>query len=200
MFRDSWKAPSFTAPSPKKQSTTSSGLRCLREPDAGGDRHVAADDGVAAAEVPFGRRRGASSRRGRADAGGACRKLGHEARGSHAARQRVAVVAVVRDDVVVGAQRRIAPTADRLLADVEVQEAADLALARTSRATLLEAPDEEHLTVSFESFVAIHVPPSVSDDRSAYTVAIGASQRSRGTGARRDRAAARIALGGAAER
>ena len=41
----------------------------------------------------------------------------------------------------------MAPDADRLLPDVEVQEAADLALGVAARALLLDAADEEHLAV-----------------------------------------------------
>ena len=50
----------------------------------------------------------------------------------------------------------MAPTPDRLLADVEVEEAADLALDVELRAALLEAADEQHLPVQRERFVSIH--------------------------------------------
>ena len=41
----------------------------------------------------------------------------------------------------------MAPTRDRLLPDVEVEEAADLALRVGARRLFLEAADEEHLAV-----------------------------------------------------
>ena len=49
MFSASWKAPSLLAPSPKKQTVTSSRPEPLGgERRADGDRHAAADDAVGA--------------------------------------------------------------------------------------------------------------------------------------------------------
>ena len=63
----------------------------------------------------------------------------------HAAGQRLAVLAVGAGDVVVGPQRGEAADRDRLLADVEVAEAADLAEAVGLAGLLLEAADQQHL-------------------------------------------------------
>ena len=65
--------------------------------------------------------------------------------GRNAAHQRVPVVAVRRDDVVVGGQRVEHTDRDRLLADVEVHEPADARRAVELDAALLEPPDAHHL-------------------------------------------------------
>ena len=57
------------------------------------------------------------------------------------------MVAVGGDHVVVGLERRAGADRDGLLADVEVEEAADLALRVGARALFFEAADEEHLAV-----------------------------------------------------
>ena len=74
----------------------------------------------------------------------AAEQLGHHGARSHAARERLAVVAVRRDDVVVGAERREHAGAHRLLPDVQVAEAADLAERVRLGAALLEAALEQH--------------------------------------------------------
>ena len=115
-----------------------------REPD--GERQPAADDGVAAVEARASRRRGASSRRGRGCTPRALPNISAmTALALHAARERVTVLAIGRDDGVVRAERRHHADGDRLLADVEVQEAADLARAVELGALLLEAADAQHL-------------------------------------------------------
>ena len=57
----------------------------------------------------------------------------------------MAVVAVVGDDLVVGAEGVDGADGAGLLARVEVEEAADLAARVHLGALLLEAPDEQHL-------------------------------------------------------
>src|SRR6185295_12731979 len=91
-----------------------------------------------------------------ADAGGAAAQLGHEGAHVGAARDGVPVVAVVRDDVVVVAQQAHGAHPHRLVADVEVQEAADLALDVELGAAFLEAPDEQHLAIEREAFFSFH--------------------------------------------
>ena len=82
-----------------------------------------------------------------ADASGLAAQLGEQGARIGPTRQGVAMVAVGRDEVVVGAQQAHGPHTDGLLADVEVQEAADLPFDVELRAALLEASDEEHRTV-----------------------------------------------------
>ena len=55
------------------------------------------------------------------------------------------MLAVGRDDRVIGRERLHRPDRDRLLADVQVEEAPDLAGAVELRRLLLEMADEQHL-------------------------------------------------------
>ena len=71
-------------------------------------------------------------------------QLGHDVVGVRAARERVAVRAVGRDQVVPVAHRAHRADDRRLLADREVQEAADLGLGVHLARALLEAADEHH--------------------------------------------------------
>src|SRR3989441_13180735 len=59
--------------------------------------------------------------------GGFAEQLGHHRAGGDAARQRLAVLAVGGDDVIVVAQRRERADRHRLLSDVEMAEPTDLA-------------------------------------------------------------------------
>ena len=74
----------------------------------------------------------------------AAEQLGHHVLGRRAARERVAVRAVGRDQVVAVAQRPRAADDRRLLADREVQEAADLRPRVHLAGALLEAADQRH--------------------------------------------------------
>ena len=74
-------------------------------------------------------------------------ELCHQRAGRHPLRDRDAVVAVGRHDVVIRAERRDGADGHRLLADVEMQEAADLSGGVGACRLLLEAPDEVHLPV-----------------------------------------------------
>ena len=114
-----------------------------REPDR--DREAAADDGVAAVEAGL---RVEHVHRSAAAAAAALLlavHLRHEPVGRDAARQRMTVLAVGRDDGIVWAECLHGADGDRFLADVQMQEAADLAGAVQLRALLLEAPDAQHL-------------------------------------------------------
>ena len=61
------------------------------------------------------------------DAVDAAEQLRHDGSRRHATGERLAVIAVGRDHVVVGAQDRDRPCAARFLPDVQVTEATDLA-------------------------------------------------------------------------
>ena len=74
----------------------------------------------------------------------AAEQLGHDPVGVGAARERVAVRAVGGDQVVLVAHRADGADDRRLLADREVQEAADLRLRVHLARALLEAADEHH--------------------------------------------------------
>ena len=71
-------------------------------------------------------------------------QLGHHVLRGRPAHERVAVRAVCRDQVVAVAQRAGAADDRRLLADRQVQEAADLGSRVHLARALLEAPDERH--------------------------------------------------------
>ena len=156
MLSDSWNAPWLTAASPKK---TSVDLVCAAilggEGDAGGQRNLSADDAVAAEEVLVGVEevhRAALALRAAADL---AEQLGHHLVGRSAHDERVAVVAVAREHVVVRSQRRERADGDRLLPDVEVAEAADLAERVSLGRLLLEAADENHLVEHAEQRLAV---------------------------------------------
>ncbi len=111
----------------------------------GGDRQVAADDAVAAHEAPLevehvhrAAAAAASSRRSRPNSSAIT------AFGAVPRDERVAVRAVGRDQVVGVAQRARRADDRRLLADRQVQEAADLRLRVHLAGALLEAPDQHH--------------------------------------------------------
>ncbi len=123
---------------------------------AGGDGQVAAHDAVPAEVAPRHVVEVHAAALGAADAADLAAQLGEQGPGIGAAGEGVAVVAVRRDDVVVGAQQAHRADADRFLPDVQVQEAADLPFDVELRAALLEPPDEEHLLVECEGFVPVH--------------------------------------------
>jgi hypothetical protein len=114
------------------------------------DRHVPADDAVAAQEVEA----GVEEVHRPAEALRAARllavELGHDRARAHPLGVGVAVLAVRGDHVVLGAQRRDRADAHPLLPDPEVQEPADLALRVRLRRRLLQAPDRQHLPVQLE--------------------------------------------------
>ena len=102
----SWAAPWLTAPSPKKQRQTRPSPRYLRgEGHARGQRQVAADDAVAAQEVVLGVEEVHRAAQALRAAGLLAEQLGHDRPGRHALGVGLAVVAVGRDDVVLGLER-----------------------------------------------------------------------------------------------
>ena len=74
----------------------------------------------------------------------AAEQLRHDRARTHSARERLAVIAVGSDHVVVGADHRHHAGRDRFLSDVEVAESADLAERVRFGAALLEASLQEH--------------------------------------------------------
>ena len=77
--------------------------------------------------------------------------------GVGAARERLAVLAVGRQHVVVRADGLVGANGHGLLADVEVAEAGDLAEAVRLAGALLETPDEVHLPVHREELLTREV-------------------------------------------
>ena len=114
------------------------------EGDARGDRDVATDDAVAAEEVAALVEEVHRAALAAHAAVGAAEELGHDRAGGEAARERLPVVPVRGDHVVIGAKHREGAGGDRFLSDVEVAEAADLSERVGLGAALLEAALEEH--------------------------------------------------------
>jgi hypothetical protein len=121
--------------------------------EAGAERDLAADDAVAAPEIA---RRVEVVHRAALALGAAgvfAVVLRHHLVHAHADGERVAVVAVGGDDVVVLAHDGHAADGDGFLPDVEVEEAADLALLVAAQAALLEAADAHHVAVERDQLV-----------------------------------------------
>jgi hypothetical protein len=117
------------------------------EGEARADRHLRADDAVAAVEMLLlGEHvHGAALALGVAPL--AARQLGHHAPGVHAAGQHVPVVAVGGDALVALARGGLQSHDDGLLPDIEVTEAADQAHAVKLAGLFLETPDQQHVAV-----------------------------------------------------
>ena len=77
-------------------------------------------------------------------------QLRHDALGVHAGGEHVAVVAIPGDDLVALLEDDLHADDDRLLADVEVAEAADQPHAVHLAGLLLEAADQQHVAVGVE--------------------------------------------------
>jgi hypothetical protein len=124
------------------------------ECQAGAERHLRGDDAVATVEIlvhgehvhgaalPFG------------IAAPASREFRHHALRIHAASEHVAVVAISGDHLIALANGHLHPNDDRLLADVEVAEAADQPHAVHLARLLFEAADQQHFAIGFELFLA----------------------------------------------
>src|SRR5215204_2689007 len=93
-----------------------------------------------------------------ADAGLLAVDLGHHALDVAALRDRVAVAAMGRGDVVVVAQVRADAGGDRRLAGVQVHEARDLAGRELAVQTLLELADRAHHPVALEELLLGELP------------------------------------------
>ena len=71
-------------------------------------------------------------------------KFGHAGVGARSARQRVGVIAISGDEVIVGPRGRDRAGDDRFLADVKMTEAADLLRLILLARALLKTPDQQH--------------------------------------------------------
>ena len=87
-------------------------------------------------------------------AGGLAEKLRHAGVHVHPHRERVAVVPVGGDHVVVFPQERYRPNRDRFLADVKVEEPPHFALVVILQRRLLEPADAQHLREKPDFFIS----------------------------------------------
>ena len=121
------------------------GAVLVGEAEADAERHLGADDAVAAVEAALGREQvhGAALALGRARR--APGELGHDVAGRHARDQHVGVAAVAGNHRIAGPERVLHAGDHRLLPDVEVAEAADHPHAVELARLLLEAPQQQHV-------------------------------------------------------
>jgi hypothetical protein len=82
-------------------------------------------------------------------------ELRHDAFGVHVASEHVAVIAIAGDDLVAGLDRHLHADHHRLLADIEVAEAADQPHAVELAGLLLEAADQQHVAVGRKLLVLV---------------------------------------------
>src|SRR6185312_11788275 len=123
------------------------------EGEPGAERHLRADDAVAAEEALLDAEHVHRAALALGIAVGAAGELGHDALRVHAGGDHVAVVAIAGDDLVAAFERHLHTDDDRFLADVEVAEAADQTHAVELARLLLEAADGEHRPVGGELLV-----------------------------------------------
>jgi hypothetical protein len=125
------------------------------EAEAGADRHLGADDPVAAekagGDVEHVHRAALAMGRTARTAG----QLGHDFFRIHAGGQHVAVVAIAGDDLVAVALDGFHADRDGLLADVEMAETADQTHAVKLSGALLETPDEQHRAVIAQPLIVV---------------------------------------------
>ena len=117
------------------------------ESEARADRHLGADDAMAAVEILLAAEHVHRAALALGIAGAATGQFGHHALGVHAGGQHVAVVAIGGDDGVLGLDGRLHADDDGFLADVEMAESADQAHAVELARALLEAADQQHVAV-----------------------------------------------------
>ena len=122
-------------------------LVLAREPHPDADGDLAADDAVAAVEVLRDVEKVHRAALATAAPVDLAEQLRHPGVARHPARERQPVVAVGRDDRVVGARGPHGAGRDGLLADIEVEEPRDLLAPVHLGRALLEAALEQHVAV-----------------------------------------------------
>src|SRR4029450_7757920 len=110
-------------------------------------RHLRADDAVAAVEVLLPREHVHGAALALGVAAAAARQLRHDALGVHASHQHVSVVAIAGDHLVAVLAGHLHADHDGLLTDVEMAKAAHPPPAVHLAGLLLEAPDQQHHAV-----------------------------------------------------
>ncbi len=124
------------------------------EAHAGGDDELRADDGLAAQQPMLGAVHVHRAALAATTAGHFAVQLCHDSAWLDTLGDGMPVLAIAAEDVIGRAQRGDGPHASRLLADVQVEEAADLAQGVGLASLLFELPDERHLVVQPEQLLA----------------------------------------------
>src|SRR5262245_17841889 len=117
--------------------------------------HLRGDDTVAAEEVFLAAEHVHRAALALGIAAAPARELRHDSLGIHGAGQHVAVIAVACNDAVTGRKRCLHADNYRLLADIEMAEAADQAHAIELARLLLKAAYQQHVPVIFEKFSGV---------------------------------------------
>ena len=112
---------------------------------ARGESQMSADDAVAAVQAVLGVEQVHRAALALRDARALAEELGHDLARIGAEDERLGVIAIAAEDDVVVVQRAEDAGGDRLLADVDVEIPADLALTELALGGFLEAADEDHL-------------------------------------------------------
>ena len=115
------------------------------EAEADAERHLGADDAVAAVEAALRREQVHRAALALGCAGRAPGELGHDVAGGHTRDQHVGVAAIAGDDRIARPERVLHAGDHRLLPDVEVAEAADHPHAVELAGLLLEAAEQQHV-------------------------------------------------------
>src|SRR5438132_3079805 len=126
------------------------------EGHAGRQRQMSADDGVAAHEPALRIHEVHGAALPLAQSGDSTEEFGHDALRVRAPSEAMAVIAVGRENVVIGPQRVHGAHGHSLFSDAEVAEPADLAERVHLRGPLLEASNQEHLGVEMDQVRAFH--------------------------------------------
>ena len=126
----------------------------MLEGKSGADRDLRADDAVAAVKTMLDREHVHRAALAPGDAGSAAGQFGHDEVGIDAVGEHMTMVAIAGDDPVApDLERGLETDRDRLLADIEVTEAADQTEAVKLPGFFLEPANEQHLPVEFEQFL-----------------------------------------------
>jgi hypothetical protein len=125
----------------------------IGECEAGAERHLRADDAVAAEKSLLDAEHVHRAALAARVAVAATRELRHHTLGVHAAGEHVTVIAIAGDDLVALFQRELHADHDSFLADVEMAEAADQTHAVHLAGLLFEAADHQHVAIGGELLV-----------------------------------------------
>src|SRR4051794_6305585 len=112
--------------------------------EAAGQRNVSPDNGVTAVHVPWFVEVMHRAAKAAGHAGLFSEELGHASVGRCSTRQRVGVIAVSGDDVIVIAHSGNGADDDRFLPDVKMTETTNLLRLILLARAFLETPDEQH--------------------------------------------------------